>query len=181
MKINLFYSPLRLYFSKKSEEINTISEMENENKAKNVIVTSYEENDIKILLVEDNKASQNLISSLLRKEQYQVDIVKNGWEAICAFEACKYDLILMNINMPVLNGDEATIAIRKTNKQLPIIALTDAICEDIFEDKLYMGFNDVIPKPINTELLLTTVRNFITLSKRSIQEENTFDSLTWAS
>ena len=93
-------------------------------------VSSYKTNDINILLVEDNKTNQILISSLLRREKYQFDIVKNGWEAICAFEACKYDLILMDINMPVINGEEATKAIRKTNKQIPIIALTaDDICD----------------------------------------------------
>jgi len=163
-------------------EINETSAIKEKVKSDKTRVSSNKTNDINILLVEDNKTNQILISSLLQREKYQFDIVKNGWEAICAFEACKYDLILMDINMPVINGEEATKAIRKTNKQIPIIALTaDDICDELFEDKLYMGFNDVISKPFNNEIFMTTIRNLITLTKRSFPVESGFDKLTWAS
>lgn len=204
MKINLLYSPLRLYFSESTKAINNgledssntekalisndnieikgISVIDYKNESTKVIPASYNRSDVKILLVEDDKTSRILISSLLKKERYQFDIVKNGWEAICAVEASKYDLILMDVNMPVLNGDEATEAIRKTNKQIPIVALTEeAICDERFQDKLFMGFNDVVSKSKNNELLLKTIRNLVTLSKRSIQKKNTFERLTWAS
>lgn len=165
-----------------NKEINETSLIKKNVKSDKTRVSSNLKNGINVLLVEDNKTNQILISSLLIREKYQFDIVKNGWEAICAFEACKYDLILMDINMPVINGEEATKAIRKTNKQIPIIALTaDDICGQLFEDKLYMGFNDVISKPFNNEVFMTTIRNLIKLTRRSLPEESGFDRLTLAS
>lgn len=210
MKINLLYSLLSLRIVKKikafqknqdriseyhtsiKEPLNLVSNIQNEIIDISVIAenvyagktseTQSQKNKIKILLVDDNKANQVLISKLLKKEKYQFDIVKNGWEAICAFEASKYDLIVMDINMPVLDGEEATKAIRKTNKQIPILALTaDEICNEVFEDKLYMGFNDVISKPINNAVFIATIKNLIALTKRSFPFTNGIDGATLAS
>ncbi|GGZ82029.1 response regulator [Algibacter mikhailovii] len=137
--------------------------------------------DITILLAEDNKDEQSLISSLIQKENYKIDSVKNGWEALCAFEAGQYDLILMDINMPIMNGDESTIAIRQLNSQIPIIALTNDISYDLFKDKLNLGFTDVISKPLDKELLVRTIRNLIALKANALRARTAFDSLTCAS
>lgn len=136
---------------------------------------------INILVAEDNKADQVLISSLLRKEKYNFDVVKNGWEAVCAFEEGNYDLVLMDINMPIMTGDEATISIRKLNNQIPIVALTDAICYDLFKDKLNLGFTDVLSKPLNNALFIRTIGSLIDVTTQTKQAKAAFDSLTWAS
>jgi len=168
--------------SKINKEIEQISVIAEQVYGDKTDLSSLKKDNFKILLVEDNVAHQTLISGLLKKEKYQCDIVKNGWEAICAFEASKYDLILMDINLPILDGEEATKAIRKTNKQIPILALTaDEICNELFEDKLYMGFNDVISKPINHEVFMTTIKNLIALTKRSFPFTNGIDGVTLAS
>ncbi|WP_298536158.1 response regulator [uncultured Algibacter sp.] len=150
--------------------------------ADSAISVPIKKNKIRVLLVDDNKANQVLISDLLKKEKYQFDIVKNGREAICAFEASVYDLIIMDINIPVLDGEEATKTIRKINKQIPILALTaDEVSNELFEDKFFMGFNDVISKPLNKEDFLTTINNLITLTKRSFVYSSSRNKVALAS
>ncbi len=123
--------------------------------------------DKKILLVEDNKANQMFMSLILKKFKLQFDIANDGLEAIAAFENNSYDLILMDENMPNLNGIEATkriLAIEKENTLVhtPIIALTANALKGDREKFLDAGMDEYLTKPINKEKLAETFKDFLT-------------------
>lgn len=107
---------------------------------------------MKILLVEDNFLNQKLIDIHLKKQNHEIIFAGNGLEAIEKFKSDKYDLILMDIMMPEMDGLEATINIRKIEQEnnlekTPIIALTanDALKEKCFE----VGMCEFMTKPFN--------------------------------
>jgi signal transduction histidine kinase/CheY-like chemotaxis protein len=104
----------------------------------------------KILVAEDNKINQIVTKNLLQKENYECQIVKNGLEAVEALKEESFDLILMDINMPIMNGNEATKEIRKFNPTIPIIALTAADIEEVKKDYMAIGYNGIITKPFDT-------------------------------
>ncbi len=123
--------------------------------------------DKKILLVEDNKANQMFMSLILKKFKLQFEIANDGLEAIAAFEKSSYDLILMDENMPNLNGIEATkriLAIEKEKSLVhtPIIALTANALKGDREKFLEAGMDEYLTKPINKEKLAETFKDFLT-------------------
>jgi CheY-like chemotaxis protein len=129
----------------------------------------------KVLLVEDNEINQEIITDLLFDSGIVIDIANNGIEAIKMFESNlgKYELILMDIQMPILDGYEATKKIRQIDVNIPIIALTaNAMKEDIEKTKL-AGMNKHLNKPIEVEKLFETLLEF--LSKKVDLEEEKFD------
>ncbi|WP_372753909.1 ATP-binding protein [Mariniflexile sp.] len=103
----------------------------------------------RILIAEDNKINQIVTKNLLIKEKYECDVVENGLECVEAFNNKEYDLILMDINMPVMGGNEATVEIRKTNSDIPIIALTAADIEEVKKNFDSIGYNGIITKPFD--------------------------------
>jgi len=113
----------------------------------------------KILLVDDNTINQEIILGLLENSGIEIDIANNGKECIEKFQKNSYELILMDIHMPVMNGYEAAMIIRESDKTTPIIALTaNAMKEDV-ERTLTAGMNEHLNKPIDVnrlyEVLLT--------------------------
>lgn len=116
------------------------------------IAKVYNPNDLKgkyILVVEDNKINQIVTKQILEKKEVICDIAENGQEAINKAKSATYDLILMDIHMPVMNGIKATKEIRKFS-QVPILALT-AVELDEMREKIYAsGMNDIIVKPYDT-------------------------------
>lgn len=120
----------------------------------------------KILLVEDNRDNQNLAKLLLNKAGYQVDIAENGKEGIEAVEKCHYNLILMDIQMPIMDGFEATRIIRKMERErkwarIPIVALTAHAIQGYREKCLQNDMDDYITKPIKKDSLLETIEKWI--------------------
>ncbi|QFR50091.1 response regulator [Sulfurimonas lithotrophica] len=131
----------------------------------------------KVLLVEDNEVNQELTLELLNDSGIKIDIASNGLEAIKKFEQNSYELILMDIQMPLLDGYEATKKIRKTDKNIPIIALTaNAMTEDI-EKAQEAGMNKHLSKPIEVDKLFKTLLKYIS-KKTDITEEKSNDSYT---
>lgn len=121
----------------------------------------------KILLVEDNKANQMFMSLILKKFKLQFEIANDGLEAITAFENDSYDLILMDENMPNLNGIEATKCILEIEKEkalihTPIVALTANALKGDREKFLDAGMDEYLTKPINKEKLAETFKAFLT-------------------
>jgi len=117
--------------------------------------------DSKILLVEDNQINQEIIIGLLENSGLNIDIANNGKEGIELFEKKNYELILMDIQMPIMDGIEATRIIREVNKEIPIIALTaNAMKEDI-EKTQSVGMNEHLNKPIDVEILYETLLKYI--------------------
>ncbi|QED37013.1 response regulator [Antarcticibacterium arcticum] len=110
---------------------------------------------MKILIVDDNKINVMIVRRYLEKWGYNFQIAGNGKEALEMIQAEKFDIILMDLNMPVMDGLEATYEIRKLPgcefKQLPIIGFTSST-EKILEEKMYdAGFTDILQKPFLPE------------------------------
>jgi CheY-like chemotaxis protein len=104
-----------------------------------------------------------VIKMILKKWQNtEFDIANNGEESLAWLEKHKYDAILMDLQMPVMDGYEATIAIRSgvcgvNTKDIPIIAVTADVMESTKKRVLEIGMNDYLSKPIEKELLFKTV------------------------
>lgn len=116
----------------------------------------------RILLAEDNEINAEIVKAILQTEGYKYLHVKNGQDAV---EICKrhnFDLILMDCNMPIMGGIEASIILRKTlESNTPIIALTaNAFAEDK-EECLAAGMDDFLAKPLDKDTLLTTIKRYI--------------------
>jgi signal transduction histidine kinase/CheY-like chemotaxis protein len=120
----------------------------------------------KILVVEDNLTNQLVLLGLLEDCVVEIDIAKNGKEAVEMFQIGKYALILMDIQMPIMDGYEATKIIRKIDNVIPIIALTaNAMVEEIEKTK-EAGMNEHLIKPINIENFFATLSKYITQNKQ---------------
>jgi len=114
----------------------------------------------RILLAEDNVANQKLAVSLLRDQGHAVDIANNGVEAIRAICDHSYDLVLMDVQMPEMNGIEAVRYIRALSGEVcntPIIALTANAMKGDREELLALGMDDYVAKPIQFQELLEKV------------------------
>lgn len=115
----------------------------------------------RVLIVEDNITNQLVLSGLLEEFVENIDIAKNGKEAVEMFEKDKYELIFMDLQMPVMDGYEATKIIRDMDGDVPIIALTaNAMSEEVKKTKA-AGMNGHLIKPIDLEKLFDTLRKYI--------------------
>jgi signal transduction histidine kinase/CheY-like chemotaxis protein len=103
----------------------------------------------KILLAEDNPVNQQLMQVLLRKMGYEINLVENGKLAVEALEKASYDIILMDIQMPEMNGLEATRAIRQKGIKTPIVAITANALKGDREQCLEAGCDDYLSKPVD--------------------------------
>ena len=114
--------------------------------------------DVKVLVVEDMPLNQLLMKTLLDDFGFDRDIAENGQVAIEKLKAKKYDIILMDLQMPIMNGFEATEYIRNTMKsKIPIIALTaDVTTVDLDKCKA-VGMNDYLAKPIDEKVLYSKI------------------------
>ncbi|MDY8135621.1 response regulator [Aquimarina sp. 2201CG5-10] len=103
----------------------------------------------RILVAEDNKINQIVTKNLLNLIGYDCTIVENGFNAIQMVKKEDFDLILMDLNMPYVNGNEATKRIREFDQTTPIIALTAAELGEVRDECMAIGMNDIINKPLN--------------------------------
>ena len=118
-------------------------------------------NEKNILLVEDNKINQMITQKMLERKGISCVIIDNGEEAIENVKTNNYDLILMDVHLPGINGTEATTEIRKFNNTVPIIALTAISLNENREMLLSYGMNEVITKPFEPEHLYTVVTKYL--------------------
>lgn len=119
---------------------------------------------LQILVAEDNVVNQRLLQSMLEKQRHSVVLVANGREALDQFLARGFDLILLDVQMPVVDGLEAAKAIRaleaRSGKHIPIIALTAHAMAGDRERCLAAGMDDYLPKPIHVPDLLKMVGSY---------------------
>jgi CheY-like chemotaxis protein len=121
---------------------------------------------LRILLAEDNIINQKVATSLLiKKWGHDVTIANNGLEAVRAIEQSDYDIVLMDIQMPDMDGMEATRLIRESdarqrNKTIPIIAMTAHAMKGDKEKFLDAGMNDYISKPINVNEFISIIKKY---------------------
>ena len=119
-----------------------------------------------LLVAEDNPINQRLISVALKRAGFGVEIVSDGVEAVHAVQKNQYDVVLMDIRMPVMSGVEATRRIRALPIEaagLPIIAMTANAMIGDREEYLAAGMNDYVAKPIDFNVLLAKIRSHLPL------------------
>ncbi|MEP5614076.1 MAG: response regulator [Cyclobacteriaceae bacterium] len=118
----------------------------------------------KIIVAEDSSVIQNLTKKILTQMNYEIASVKNGQQVLDLLDEQTYDLILLDIHMPVMDGMECATRIRNlttANKDIPIIAITGNANNYAMKDFESVGINDFIPKPLNYDNLVETVRKHI--------------------
>jgi len=106
---------------------------------------------LRILLAEDNPINMLVAKRFLLKWKLVVDEAVNGVEAVELFKKNKYDLLLIDLEMPEMDGSEAVAHIRKLDNEIPIVAFTAAVYDDMQADLLRKGFSEFIPKPFRPE------------------------------
>ncbi|MBL4654536.1 MAG: response regulator, partial [Bacteroidia bacterium] len=118
--------------------------------------------DVQILVVEDNVINQELIALMLEKLGCSVQFANNGKEAISKVKNHDYDLIIMDIHMPVMDGITATQEIKKLDKDIPpIVALTAHAMAGDLERFIEQGMNDYLPKPIDSKELRRVIEKWV--------------------
>ncbi len=121
----------------------------------------------RVLAAEDDRIGQELLKTLLGNSDYEVCVVSNGQEAVDELECSEYDLVLMDIQMPGMDGMEATRIIRRRssgNERIPILALTAHALDEEKRKCFEAGMDDFIAKPIEPDTLLTIIGNWISKS-----------------
>ncbi|WP_052444208.1 response regulator [Flammeovirga sp. OC4] len=141
---------------------------------KNTTKIKEEPSSKKILLVEDNEVNQMLVLRLLKKWGYVSDLAENGKIALEKLSETDYDLILMDVHMPEMDGYSATKEIRSSfpaaKRDIPIIAMTASALKGEFERCKKAGMNDYISKPFKKDNLLQKVQDY-TNSKEPLKSE----------
>jgi DNA-binding response OmpR family regulator len=131
--------------------------------------------EFKILLVEDDEALRFIVKDNLEQYDYAVEVAENGEIALELFNRNNFDLILLDVMLPKIDGFQVAKTIRKSNEQIPIIFLT---ARSMTEDRiigLTLGGDDYIPKPFSMEELLLKIKIFL---KRSSSQPLTSESVS---
>ena len=120
----------------------------------------------KLLLVEDNPDNRLLIKAYLKKQPFTIDEAENGEQAIALFKENDYDLVLMDVQMPVMDGHEATRVIRSfeaaaATPATPIIALTAHAIKEEHDKSIAAGCTAHLTKPIKKQTLIEAVTGFL--------------------
>ncbi|OWP85572.1 hybrid sensor histidine kinase/response regulator, partial [Flavobacterium covae] len=123
--------------------------------------------EFKILIVEDNKINMMLAKTLLKKILPNVILIEaeNGIIGVEKYIESSPDLILLDIQMPLMNGYEVSLEIRKTDPNIPIVALTAGTIRGEKEKCLEVGMNDYISKPIDKEFFEVTILKWLKIIK----------------
>lgn len=124
----------------------------------------------RILIAEDNQISQMVTRKILENNQMECTIAENGQVAVEQAKRSNFDLILMDINMPIKNGLEAAKEIRKFNKEIPILALTAVEIDEMKNNILNSGMNDIIVKPYDTTVFLKKISKNL-MPKYSLKDD----------
>ena len=130
-----------------------------------VDLTSYE--IYKILIVEDNLINQLVTRKIIEKNNYVCQVVDDGFAALKMLENECFDLILMDINMPLMNGFETTKRIRQLGIKTPIVALTAFDKDEITDEAISSGMNDIIIKPFEPVKLFKIINYLIYETKNA--------------
>jgi len=116
---------------------------------------------INVLVVEDNKINQLVTNKILEKNSFKSKVVENGYDAIEEIKNSKYDIVLMDINMPGINGFETAILIKKINRNIPIIALTATDMNEIKNKITQSEIDEVIVKPFDENDLVILIHTLL--------------------
>lgn len=169
---NVIHRSLVKVLSKQPEQVETLTDQQNDDKERQQADPGSgdtQQHALPVLLVEDNRINQMVTKKILTLLGYQVHIVANGQEAVDRVVTQEYLCVLMDIQMPVMNGYDATRAIRQNQEypnrdKLPIIAMTANAMTGDKEKCLEAGMNDYISKPVDPEALQAILSRWITKS-----------------
>jgi hypothetical protein len=118
----------------------------------------------KVLIAEDSSVIQNLTKKILLQQDYDIKSVKNGQELLKAVETENFDVILLDINMPIVNGIECAKSIRSmkdpAKASTPLIAITGNALNFTVDYFKSVGFNEYLQKPLNFDLLVDLVKKY---------------------
>jgi PAS domain S-box-containing protein len=133
----------------------------------------------RVLLVEDNELNQQVAMEILADAGIAVSLANNGREAVDAMDADRFDAVLMDVQMPVMDGYTATGIIRRDPrfKDLPIIAMTAHAMAGDQEKSTAAGMNDHVTKPIDPNQLFETLARWITARKTSTEQEAALETI----
>lgn len=135
-------------------------------------MNNISDNSLKILVAEDSEFNQLMIEEILKKLEYNYTLVDNGKKVLDELSENKYNLVLMDVEMPVMSGNEALIQIRNSqNQNIPIIALTAHKEKHLFDDLMQIGYNHVLTKPFNLKDLNNILIEHLCIDNDIIQEE----------
>ncbi len=138
------------------------SDMSKVNEIINNIKVDLSTNQVyKVLVVEDNKINQMVTRKIMEKNNFKTVIVDDGYAAIEALSKEPFDVVLMDINMPLINGFETTKLIRKKGISIPIIALTAFAKDEISEEAISAGMNDILIKPFEPSKLIYSIESLV--------------------
>ncbi|SOE20530.1 Response regulator receiver domain-containing protein [Spirosomataceae bacterium TFI 002] len=117
----------------------------------------------KVLIAEDSSVIQNLAKKILEFQNFNITAVKNGEQVVQLLNKEDFDIILLDINMPVMDGIECAKAIRamddKTKSEVPVVAITGNARNMSEEEYKEVGFNEVLMKPLNFDRLVMVVKS----------------------
>lgn len=143
-----------------------VSKIQNETLQQKITFQGY------ILLAEDNEINQLVAKDMLNHMGIKVDIANNGEEAVSMAKENSYDLIFMDLQMPIMDGFSASKEIRKFDTQIPIIAFSAAVMQQDKELTLGAGMNSHIAKPINILELQEVLTTYLKVIKTDIKNQN---------
>ena len=143
----------------------TIAFIHDEHKSREIIneieVDLSSHHTYSILVIEDNKINQLVTKKIIQNNNLNCTIVDDGYAALVAIEREKFDLILMDINMPLINGFDTTRKIREKGYTMPIVALTAFDKQEVSEEVFACGMNDILIKPFEPTKLYQIISNHI--------------------
>jgi two-component system, sensor histidine kinase and response regulator len=164
---SVLFDAIMVAFGKETQEAEAVPRLQgtNENELRGI-------RGARILLVEDNEINQQVAKEILEQAGLVVSIADNGKEAVEMVGAGNFELALMDLQMPVMGGFEATQEIRKDERfrDLPIIAMTAHAMTGDREKSIEAGMNDHVTKPIDPDRLLATIIRWIKPCKRQMPE-----------
>jgi CheY-like chemotaxis protein len=136
---------------------------------------------MRVLVAEDNKMNQLLVKSILEKYEVYTEITENGEEAIERVFNNKYDLVLMDVQMPKMDGITATKRIReRAGTEIPIIAMTAHVLAGEREKCIEAGMDDYITKPLDEDELVIILKRFDAIKKKEVVKKvNDFSAVPW--
>ena len=117
--------------------------------------------DARILVAEDNYTNQLVVVAQLRKLGYAADVAGDGAQALAAVQRGTYDLVLMDCEMPVMDGYEATRRVRESGAAVPIVALTANAMAGDRDRCLAAGMNAFVSKPVELERLVSVLTTWL--------------------
>jgi CheY-like chemotaxis protein len=123
---------------------------------------------LRILIAEDNPVNLMVAERILAKWGVETVAARNGRELLNAYRTGNYHLLLVDLDMPEMDGAEAVAEIRRTDTHIPVIAFTAAVYDNIQSDLLAKGFNDFLPKPFRPETLHRKICQLTAVAEASV-------------